>query len=372
MPYHDIFGLPLLRNKSVFGRVIHLISQWLIHPFKRRLARWYLKILQEFTDIKVIGVTGSAGKSTTVQMIASILKRSAKTSATPPSIDPVYNVPNTILKTPYGTKFLILEFSVEYPGEMDFYLWLAKPDIGVITNIFPTHTEFLGSVEGVFKEKSKLVESLTKDGFAVLNEKDQRLKKLAQRSKAKIVWFAAKGNPLEQNAQAAKAVCKCLNISSAKITQGIKNYKGLEHRLKIIHHQSGAVILDDSYNSNPQAVLATINVFNKLAGKNQKIAILGDMLELGAYEEEGHRLVGKKAAESNFNCVIGVGRAVKLLIDEVNKSSPKTKTILFPTVNNVSKEIRQFLRPGTSILIKGSRSIGLDKLVDDIMIDSRL
>lgn len=372
LPYHDIFELPLLRNKSVLGRAAHLFSHWLIHPFKRRLARWYLKILQKFTGIKVIGVTGSAGKSTTVRMLASILQQSAKTSATPPSIDPVYNVPNTILKTPYGTKFLILEFSIEYPGEMDYYLWLAKPDIGVITNIFPTHTEFLGDIEGVAQEKGKLVESLTKDDFAVLNKRDQRLIKLAQKTKAKILWFSAKDNPLEQNAQAAKTVCKCLNISSAKIAQGIKNYERPEHRLKIIHHKSGAVILDDSYNSNPQAALASLNVFNKLAGKNSKIAVLGDMLELGKYEEEGHRLVGKKVAESNFNYVVGVGRAVKFLLDEVNKDSPKTKTILFPTLDNVLKEIRQFLRPGRNILIKGSRSIGLDKLVDDIMVDSRL
>lgn len=348
------------------------VLRWFFHPLKRRIAKYYLLFLKRFFGIKVIGITGSAGKTTTKEMIASILRLQWPAVYTYANIDPIYNIPSTILRARPWTKYLVLEMGVEYPGEMDFYLWLAKPDIGVITNIFPTHTEFLGDIDGVAREKGKLVESLTKDDFAVLNKKDQRLKKLAQRSKAEIVWFTAKDNPLEQNAQAARAVCKCLNIPVAEIIQGIKNYEKPEHRLEIIHHQSGAVILDDSYNSNPRAALSTLDVFNKLAGKNQKIAILGDMLELGAYEEEGHRLVGKKVAESNFNCVIGVGRAVKFLIDEVNKSSPKTKTVLFPTINNVLKEIRQFLRPGRSILIKGSRSIGLDKIVDDTMIDSRL
>src|SRR3989304_10463920 len=127
---------PKLPLQDVFEKH-NFISQWLMHPIKRRLARYYLKLIQKYTDITVIGVTGSAGKSTTVQMITSILKHRGKTHATPPSIDPVYNIPNTILKCVPGTKYLILEMSVEYPGEMDYYLWLAKPDIGVITKIYP-------------------------------------------------------------------------------------------------------------------------------------------------------------------------------------------------------------------------------------------
>jgi len=169
LPVQDVFELPLLMNRSLLAKSVHIISQWLVHPIKRRLARWYLKILQRFTNIKVIAVTGSAGKSTTVQIISSILSGSAKTLSTPPSIDPIYNVPNTILKCRPGIKYLVLEMSVEYPGEMDYYLWLARPDVGVITNIFPTHTEFLGSADGVLKEKSKLVLSLPKNGTAVLN-----------------------------------------------------------------------------------------------------------------------------------------------------------------------------------------------------------
>ena len=346
--------------------------RWFIHPIKRRIAEYYLAFLKRFFGIKIIGITGSAGKTTTKEMIAAIIKLQGPTVWTKANIDPIYNLPSTILRARPWTKYLVLEMGVEYPGEMDFYLWLAKPDIGVITNIFPTHTEFLSDVEGVAREKSKLVESLTKDDLAVLNKKDQRLRELAQRSKAKIVWFIGEDNPIVQNAQAAKAVCKCLNISSAKIAQGIKNYEKPEHRLIIIRHSSGAVILDDSYNSNPQAALATLKVFNKLAGKNSKIAVLGDMLELGKYEEEGHRLVGREVARLNFDLVIGIGKAIKFLLNEVNKNSPETKTIIFPTIDNVSKEIQQFLRPGRSILIKGSRSIGLDKLVDDIMVESQI
>ena len=101
---------------------------------------------------------------------------------------------------------------VEYPGEMDFYLWLVKPDIGLITNIFPTHTEFLGNIDGVFKEKSKLVLELPKDGVAVLNSGDQKLKILSKKLKFKTIWFNPDINPLAQNANAARILAEYLGV----------------------------------------------------------------------------------------------------------------------------------------------------------------
>ncbi len=361
MPVQDIFKLPLLMDKSLFGKIIHLFSQWLIHPVKRRLARWYLKILQKFTGIKVVGVTGSAGKSTTVQMIASILRQSVRVTATPPSIDPIYNVPNTILRCLPGTKFLILEMSVEYPGEMDYYLWLARPDIGVITNIFPAHTEFLGSINGVLKEKSKLVLSLAKNGTAVLNEADFRLKSLKNKIKAKTVWFNG------ENSVAARAVAEIFDIPAGNIEKGLKNYVHPRHRLEITTLKSGALVLDDSYNSNPEALLATLRKFNELAGRGVKIAVLGDMKELGKIEESEHRRVGREIAKSSFSVVIGVGTTIGFLLEEVSKSPKRTETHLFSKEEEVFPALEPLLKKGVYVLIKGSRSIGLDKVVAELV-----
>lgn len=132
------------------------IKKTIYHPIKNLIANNYLFFLRKFTNIKVIAITGSAGKTTTKEMVTSILKQVAPTVWTKDNIDPVYNIPATILRCTPWTKYLILEMSVEYPGEMDFYLWLAKPDIGVITNIFPTHTEFFGDADGVLKVQSVL------------------------------------------------------------------------------------------------------------------------------------------------------------------------------------------------------------------------
>jgi len=352
----------MLPPEDIFAKHSPL-SKWLFHPIKRRLARSYLKILQKFTDIKVIGITGSAGKTTTKEMLASILKLDGRTVCTPKNIDSVYSIPNTILITPPGTKYLILEMGVEYKGEMDFYFWMAKPDIGLITNIFPTHTQFLGDIEGVFKEKSKLVLGLTENGKAVLNFSDAKLKNLSGKLKSEIIWFNYDINPITQNANAAAALARVLGVSGDKIKKGLSGYKKPVHRLEIINHASGALILDDSYNSNPWAALSTLAYFNKLA-KGEKIAVLGDMLELGTYDEGAHRELGKMVAKSNFKTVIGVGKSSKFLIEEVNTHSKGTQTFLFTEVEDAMPLVKRNLKKGASILIKGSRSIGLDKIVD--------
>ncbi len=363
LPPEDIFDFPLLQDKSIFGKGLHLISHWLVHPFKRRLARWYLKLLQRYTKIIVIGVTGSAGKSTTVQMIASILRQKGKTVATPPSIDPIFNVPNTILKCPPWANFLILEMSVEYPGEMDYYLWLAKPGIGAIINIYPTHTQFFGNAGGVFKEKKKLVEALSRSGTAVLNREDKFLRRLEGQLKAKIVWFGGDLDPLAQNAKVAMTIATVLNVDRESIKRGLESYVRPKHRFEVIKHKSGAVIFDDSYNSNPEALISTLSVFNNLAKKGLKIAVLGDMLELGELEEREHRRVGREVGKSAFQVLIGVGKASKFMIEEVKKSSKETKTYLVESAEQVLPILLPYLSKNTFILVKGSRSIGLDKLV---------
>lgn len=366
LPYHDVFKLPLLKNKNVFSVFGHIVSRWLVHPVKRRLARIYLKLLKRFTDIKVVGVTGSAGKSTTVRMIDSILKLKGRTVSTPPSIDSIYNIPNTILRCLPGTKFLVLEMSVEYPGEMDFYLWLAKPDIGVITNIFPAHTAFLGDINGVLKEKGKLISGLSENGVAVLNSSDEKLVGLTKRTKMKVLWFEGRGNLLVQNSSAASKVAGILGVKGETIKRGLASYERPKHRLEVVRSKSGAVILDDSYNSNPGAMLATLHYFNKIA-KGKKIAVLGDMLELGDLEESEHRRVGKEIAKSNFTTVIGVGKAIEFLLMEVNKGSKETKTYLFLEGMETLPVLSLLIDKNSYVLIKGSRSIGLDKVVDALV-----
>jgi len=332
---------------------MQLFKKHIYHPIKNLIAKYYLVFLRTFTNIKVIGITGSAGKTTTKEMIASILNLHGKTIWSFANIDPIFNIPTTILKCSPFTKYLVLEMGIEHPNEMDFYLWLVKPDIGVITNIFPTHTLYLGDIEGVFKEKSKLVKA-TK--IAVLNENSKYLQRLKFTLKAKEFWFSSFDDAIESNANAARKVAEILNIDSKLIEKGIGEYQNPRHRLEVIKHKSGAVILDDSYNNNPEAFLSTLKYFNKLAGNNIKIAIIGDMLELGKIEEDEHKRIGLEIKKSNFKEIFGVGKLVKLITSK-----------LYDNASDVLPEIKKYLKPKTFIFVKGSRKIGLDKLVDAIL-----
>lgn len=364
LPYQDIYELPLLKNKGFIPKYLHLFSQWVIHPIKRRLARVYLRFLRKFFDIKVIGVTGSAGKSSTVQLLESILSLQGSTIATPHSIDPVYNIPNTILRCTPATKYLILEMSVEYPGEMDYYLWLGIPDIGLILNIFPTHLASLGSVQGVLAEKIKLVKRLEKNKIAILNSSDLLLRRSGKSLKCKVGWFIGINDPMQNNSNAASKAAELLGIDKSKITKAISRFKNPDHRLQLIKLPYNIQILDDTYNSNPKAAIAALDYFNKIA-KGEKIAILGDMLDLGDYQIKAHKELGKKVSEFDFNIVVGIGKSIKITLDEV-KNRSKSKVLFADSVDEAVDIVRSYMVKDLSIFVKGSRSLELDKLVAEL------
>ncbi|KKP46656.1 MAG: UDP-N-acetylmuramoyl-tripeptide-D-alanyl-D-alanine ligase [Candidatus Woesebacteria bacterium GW2011_GWA1_33_30] len=346
-------NLPLVHVKFDKG-VKKIFADLVIHPIKRRLARLYVLVLQKFFGLVVIGITGSAGKTTTKEMIVSVLKKVDETVWSKDNIDPIFNIPTTILRCTPKTKYLVLEMGVEYPHEMDFYLWLVRPSIGVVTNIFPTHTLFFGDEKGVFKEKSKLVKNTN---VAILNSDDKYLYSLKDKLEANIIWFKKNEDPILQNKNTARAIAEVLGVEKSIINAGLVDYQNPKHRLSLIEHKSGAFIFDDTYNSNPGAFIKTLNYFSKLAGKNNKIAVVGDMLELGKEEVNEHRKIANELNKLNFKKVFGVGKLVKYVTNET-----------FNNPLDLLPHIKPYLKKGNYIFIKGSRSIGLDKLVDKLLL----
>src|SRR3990167_4937602 len=160
-----------------------------LHASKALLAKNYLKLLP---NVGVIGITGSVGKTLTQNAICAVLSQKYRVVVGDENLDPTFRIPQTILKTKPWDNYLILEYGVEHPGDMDYYLSLAKPKIGVVTAIAPTHTKYLGDEGGVFEEKVKLVEALPKDGNAVLNADDKKVAQMAARTRVKIYWYGQK------------------------------------------------------------------------------------------------------------------------------------------------------------------------------------
>ena len=291
--------------------------------------------------------------------------------------------------------------SVEFPGEIDFYLWLARPDIGVLTNIYPTHTLFFGDVEGVFKEKSKLVKGLYKNGVAVLNKEDKFLSKLKNNIKNRIIWFGKETNVMSQdekitkdfkteflltinqdakkkanitlpvlgkhfisNALAASSVAYALGIGIDEIKGGLEGYSPPEHRMNVIKLKSGAIIIDDSYNNNPIAAKESVSTLKELPG--DKVVVFGDMLELGSWEEKYHIELGEYISKLKPKLLICIGKASKKTAYAAANILGNKNVITVSSWQEAVSPLKSYLTKGTFVLIKGSRSLGLERLVSKL------
>lgn len=401
LPENYLFFEKAKRPKSLHELLKAYTARFLIHPLKRRIARYYLIFLKKIFGIKVIALTGSAGKTSSKDMISSILSLKGNTISTHKNIDPIFNIPTTILKCKPSTKFLVLEMSVEFPNEMDFYLWLAKPDLVMITNIYPTHTVYLNDINGVFREKSKIVKFLKKDSFVVLNKENEYLRGFGESLKNKVLWFGcgsqitAKninynlsgktkfllvnkkqklpitlpviGEQFVKNALAASAVCLALGMPLEIIKKGIESTVFPKHRMRIFQLKTGTYILDDSYNNNPQAAEEAIRTYIKLAGKLNKLIVFGDMLELGKFEKTYHKKLGEILGRLKIDYLIGVGKASKILSMEAEKKLGKDRVFSVENWQDALEIIENLVSDKQVILIKGSRSIGLDNLVDRLL-----
>jgi len=341
LPVEHVFIDPNKRPQGVLANAKLDAKKWLVHPVRRHLTHAYSELLSA-QGTEIIGITGSAGKTTTKELVKSVLSQDFSTVWSKGNIDPIYNIPETVLHTPLGTEKLVMEMGIEFPGEMDFYLWLAQPKTGIVTTIYWTHTQLLGNVENVAKEKGRLVESLPKDGYAILNHDDPNVRELANRTKAKIVWYGTdddknldiKGENIQISddfktnfdlkigdeeigvslsilgqqfvnlALAAAAVGHINGISLKDIKKGLEKVKPMEYRMNPRRLENGTIVIDDSFNANPLAVKESIRLVSKLGKGRRKILVLGEMKELGKFEEKGHREVGTVAAESEMDTLL--------------------------------------------------------------------
>lgn len=383
------------------GVVRNFYRTWLVHPFKRRAAKIYLAVLRGLFGLKVIGITGSAGKTTTKEMLASILKTSGRVVYSYANIDPVYNIPATILRCSPATRYLVLEMGIEFPGEMDFYLWMASPDIGVITNINATHTEFLGSLEGVAREKGKLVKSLGIDQTAVLNSSDKIIKRSLGKLDCRIIWYGEGadvyasgvnqtadfetrfilnykkdkknvqipflGKHFVQDALAASTAALALGLNLEKVEKGLRNVEKPAHRMNWIVSPKGYNLIDDAYNANPLAVKETLETFKSIKTPGRKLFVFGEMKELGDLAVKSHKDVGRSVAGSKIDFLFCIGTLTKHTIDEAVKSGfARNRTFYADSNQNLVKEVKNVIKKGDVVLIKGSRSMKLEEVVESL------
>lgn len=395
MPTH-YFYIPKERRPQEITKLIRLYYRtWVFHPIKRRIAKRYLWILQNIFGLKVIVITGSAGKTSTKEMLHSILELATPTVSSFANIDSTFNIPTTVLKCKFSTRYLILEMGAEYPGDMEFYRWLVTPDIAVVTNVYQTHTYYFRNIAGVAREKSDIVKDLAQTSFAVLNKENKHTRKMASKTHAQVVWFGqgskivAKnikisfagtaftlaidenntyvnirliGEHFVNNALAAAAVAHTLGLSLDIIKKGLGNSEAPDHRLNPIKLKNGAILLDDVYNNNPSAAEATFKTVKELRGKRKLILVYGDMKELGDTEIQRHGEIGKAIEDLGASHVILVGP----LSHYTQQALKKTGNTLVETTKEVLPVLRPLLDKNSLVLFKGARSLLLEQAIEKL------
>jgi UDP-N-acetylmuramoyl-tripeptide--D-alanyl-D-alanine ligase len=358
------------------------------------MAQYWRKKL----SVKVIGITGSVGKSTTKEVAAEVLMQRYRTLKSPGNFNNEIGLPIALLSLKESHERAVLEMGFYVPGEIRFLCELALPRVGVITNIGTVHAERAGSQEAIARGKAELVESLppAPDGVAILNYDDPWVRDMAQKTQAQILFYGldpqadlwaeqVEGLGLEgirfklhfrdevlhlkvpligrhsvHTALRAAAVGLVEGLTWQEIVNGLKS-RNTQLRLVSVRTENGALILDDTYNSAPQSALAALNLLEELEGR--RIAVLGDMLELGPYEEQGHEMVGARAAEV-VDELICVGKlSVRIAQAALDAGLPEDKVRQFQSNEEVIEYLKPSLEANDVVLIKGSRGMRMDKIV---------
>lgn len=348
---------------------------------------------------KVIGITGSAGKTTTKEMISSLLGEKYKVNKTISNNNNQIGVPLTILNTSASHEVLVLELGTNHFGEIAYTANTAEPDFGLITNIGNSHLEFLKNKNGVLKEKSELFKAVQKNnGTLFVNNDDSMISSSVKNYKKKVTYSFSKkadvkgkligqtkeGKEIieiiykdktisgafyygEQNAKnllAASAVAFRLGLNKTQILNGIKKYKNPAKRLNIKNYKNHITLIDDTYNANPESMKYALNLLNKISAGRKKIAVLGDMFELGNADIKLHKDLSKEVKTNKTDELLLVGCLMKNLKSKTAKS--KIKVTHFDSRENLKNHLKNSELNNSVILVKGSRGMKMEEFVKTI------
>ncbi len=344
---------------------------------------------------KVVAITGSNGKTTTKDLTAHALAARFKVISSPRSFNNFVGVPLTLFLAEAETEAVVLEMGTNAPGEIETLAEVARPDVAVITNVTAAHLEGLGSLDGVVREKGALLDHVSPDGVAILNADDESFAALRGRARCRVattgvlrradytatmpacdlerIAFHLNGRERVRipllgchnlyNALSALAVAAELDVPLEQAAQSLLTFEGPPMRLKK-HRVGERLVIDDAYNANPGSMKAAIKTFAALALKGRKVLVLGDMLELGAEAERLHREVGAHLSCGSFDLVAAVGaQAAHVLAGALEHGLTSDQLLHYEDAEQCARDLPARLRPDDAVLVKGSRAMGLERVV---------
>ncbi len=359
----------------------------------QQIARYWRRKL----DLRVIGITGSVGKSTTKEMATEVLSTRYRTLKSPGNLNNEIGLPLTLLRLSSGHQRAVLEMGFYVPGEIAFLCDIALPQVGVVTNIGTVHAERAGSQEAIARGKAELVQALppAPEGVAILNFDDPWVRKMEEKTKARVFFYGLSpeahlwadnviglgldgirfrlhyagetlhvkipliGRHSVHTALRAAAVGLAEGMNWQEILEGL-NQGHTQLRLAAVRSETGALLLDDTYNASPESMLAALNLLDELDGR--KVAVLGDMLELGPYERGGHEMVGLRAAQV-ANILLTLGERAHIFAEAARRAGMKKSSILeFDEFDPLVDWLKNNLKKDDAVLIKGSHGLRMDRI----------
>lgn len=350
-------------------------------------------------QVRVIGVTGSVGKTTTKEVIHSVLSRRFRTLKSKGNYNNEIGLPLTLLQLTPAYERVVVEMGMYALGEIAQLAEIAQPVIGVVTNVGPVHLERLGTLERIAQAKRELVEALPPEGVAILNGDDERVMGMAPYTQARVLCYGLRpecevwadeivsqglegvrfrmhhgdevlhvrtpllGRHSVHAALAAATVGLVEGESWEEIVAGLQEIS--EHlRLVALPGPRGSILLDDTYNASPASTIAALNLLEELPGR--RIAVLGDMLELGDFEEEGHRKVGRRVLEV-VDLLITVGRLGRIIGQEALACGMDKARVLMVEDNRAAiAHLRELIRESDVVLVKGSRGMAMEEIINEL------
>ncbi|MFO7599766.1 MAG: UDP-N-acetylmuramoyl-tripeptide--D-alanyl-D-alanine ligase [Candidatus Desulfacyla sp.] len=354
--------------------------------------------------LKVVGITGSSGKTTTKEMTAAILELGHKTLKNPGNFNNLIGLPLTLLQLGREHSFAVLEMGMNHPGEITRLTDIADPDVGVILNVGMAHLEGVSDLDGVARAKAEMMERISARGLMILNGDDVPLMRRASFFKMPKMTFGlgkendVRGTSIEnegprgtrfsleyrgaawpvriripgthhlKNALAAAAVALSLDEPAESIIKGLAGFSAIRGRFDVMSLEGGIILVDDTYNANPSSLGAAIESVGAMVAHGGRIIVgLGEMLELGDAAISAHREAGRKVAEGGASRFYAMGdHARDMMEGALTAGMPEDRLKIVETHDEMVKEIGRVMSKGDLILLKGSRRMQIEKVVEGL------
>ncbi len=400
------------------------------------LLKAIAKIILKKYQPRVIGITGSVGKTSAKEAVYAVISAKFRARRGEKNYNNEIGLPLTIIgassagrsvmrwlavflraskiiffKDKNYPEILILEMGIDHPGDMEYLLSIAQPEIGILTFIGSVHAEFFGTQEKLRQEKSLLIKNLDKSGYSIINYDNEGARKSIGESKAKVISYGmdekanlraqeikylfaeSAENPQGVNfkimhngaatpvllpnvmgvnaiyaALSAAAVGIVLGMNMVEISQALKNMVSPKGRMNLLKGIKNTLIIDDTYNSEPQSAMAALRALKMIPAKNKRIAVLGDMLELGRYSEEAHSDLGGYLFKLGINELVIIGeRSLDIKQGALKSGMPEDAIFHFARSADAGIFIQERIKAGDVILVKGSQGMRMEKIVKEIM-----